>query len=187
MAERLTRSAVVEHAATLSDDIGLEELTITRLGRSLGIAPPGVYRHVADLGDLRGALGQQAAREVAALLSTACAGLAGADALSALAHALRAWAAAHPGRYAALQVAPHPDDADGQAAAGEVIAVIASALRAYRLAGDDLTDAIRLIRSTLHGFVALERGGGFRQPRDVDASFARIVTSLDAVLGGWSQ
>ena len=186
MAERLSRGAVVEHAASLSDDIGLDELTITRLGRSLGIAPPGVYRHVADLGDLRRALGRQAAREVAAVLSSACAGLAGADALTALATALREWAARHPGRYAALQVAPDPDDADGRAAAEEVLAVIASALRAYRLAGDDLTDAIRFVRSTLHGFVVLEQTGGFRQPRSLDATFARIVASLDAALSGWS-
>lgn len=186
MAERLTRSAVVDRAAALSDDIGLDELTITKLGRSLGIAPPGVYRHVADLGDLRGALGRQAAREVAAALSTACAGLSGAEALAALAHTLRAWAAQHPGRYAALQLAPDPDDADGQAAAQGVIAVIASALRAYRLDGDDLTDAIRLIRATLHGFVTLEQGGGFAMSRSLDATFARVIDSLDTVLAGWS-
>lgn len=186
MAERLTRSTVIDRAASLSDDIGLEELTITKLGRSLGIAPPGVYRHVADLADLRSALSQQASREVAGVLSAACAGLSGADALAALAHTLRAWAAQHPGRYAALQVAPDPGDAVGQAAAEGLIAVIASALRAYRLAGDDLTDAIRLIRSALHGFVALEQGGGFKQPRSLDATFARVIASLDAVLTAWS-
>lgn len=187
MAERLTRAAVIDRAASLSDDIGLEALTITKLGRSLGIAPPGVYRHVTDLSDLRGALGQQAAREIAGVLSAACAGLSGADALAALAHTLRAWAARHRGRYAALQVAPDPGDVVGQTAAGELIAVVASALRAYRLADDDLTDAIRLIRSTLHGFVALEQASGFKQARSVDATFARVIASLDAVLTGWSS
>lgn len=187
MAERLTRDAVVDHAASLSDDIGLDELTITKLGRSLGIAPPGVYRHVTDLGDLRNAVSQQAAREVAAALSGACAGLSGADALAALATTLRTWARQHPGRYAALQVAPDPDDTNGQAAAQGLICVIASALRAYRLEGDDLTDAIRLIRSTLHGFVSLEQSEGFKQARSLDATYMRVVASLDAVLTGWSS
>lgn len=185
MAERLNRSTVVARAASLADEIGLDQLTITKLGRALGIAPPGVYRHVTDLDDLRDAIGQQAAQEAATVLSAACAGLSGADALAALATTLRAWAAEHPGRYAALQIAP--DDADGQEAADGLIAVIASALRAYRLTGDDLTDAIRLLRSTLHGFAALEQGGGFKQPRDVDVTFARIVASLDAMLTGWSS
>ncbi|MCA0250680.1 MAG: WHG domain-containing protein [Actinobacteria bacterium] len=187
MAERLTRSTVVARAASLADETGLDQLTITKLGRALGIAPPGVYRHVTDLDDLRSAIGQQAAREAAAVLSAACAGLSGADALTALATSLRVWGAEHPGRYAALQIAPDPEDADGQAVADGLIAVIASALRAYRLTGDDLTDAIRLLRSTLHGFVALEQAGGFKQPRDVDLTFARIVASLDTMLTGWSS
>ncbi len=178
---------MIDRAASLVDEIGLDQLTITKLGRALGIAPPGVYRHVNDLGDLRRALGRQAAREVAAVLSTACAGLSGQDALTALAGTLRAWAVRHPGRYAALQVAPDPGDTDGQAAAEHLIAVIASALRAYRLTGDDLTDAIRLIRSTLHGFVILEQSGGFKQPRDIEATLARIIASLDTVLTAWSH
>lgn len=40
MDERLSRATVIERAAALSDEIGLEELTITKLGRALGIAPP---------------------------------------------------------------------------------------------------------------------------------------------------
>lgn len=187
LAERLNRTAVVERAARLSDGLGLSELTITKLGRELGIAPPGVYRHVTDLGDLRAAIGRQAAHQVAGALSSACAGLSGCDALIALAVALRSWALAHPGQYEALQIAPEPDDAAGQAAAAEVLTAIASALRAYALAGDDLTDAIRFIRATLHGFVALELGNGFRQPRSLDATYERAVASLDTVLRGWSS
>lgn len=186
MAERLNRGLVVEHAACLADDIGLAELTITKLGRSLGIAPPGVYRHVTDLSDLRGAIGQQAAREAALVLSTACAGLSGNDALAALADTLRQWASRHPGRYASLQIAPDLEDTAGQAAAEELLTVIASALRAYQLDGDNLTDAIRLIRVTLHGFITLEQNGGFKQPRSIDATFARIVASLDTVLTAWA-
>ncbi|GAB3294583.1 TetR/AcrR family transcriptional regulator [Epidermidibacterium keratini] len=187
MAERLNRNAVVERAAELADEFGLAEVTITKLGRALGIAPPGVYRHVTDVDDLRAAVGQRAATEVAGVLAADCAGLSGRDALAALADSLRSWASAHPGRYAALQIAPDPDDVAGQSSADELIAVFASVLRAYELSGDDLTDAIRLIRSGLHGFVALERDGGFKQERSVDATFARLVDSFDVTLRSWAN
>lgn len=187
MAERLNRAIVVDRAARLADSIGLDELTITKLGRALGIAPPGVYRHVVDLDDMRRAIARQAAREVAVDLSAACAGLSGRDALAALSHALRGWAADHPGRYAALQIAPAPDDTEGVAAADELIAVIASGLRAYHLSSAELTDAIRLIRSTLHGFIALELGEGFKQPRSTSATFERIISALDMVLIAWTE
>ena len=65
--------------------------------------------------------------------------------------------------------------------------MLRDALAAYGLEGDDEIDAIRTLRSGLHGFVALERSGGFRQPRDTDATFARIVASLDAVLTQWRR
>ncbi|PII81475.1 hypothetical protein BMH32_00080 [Leucobacter sp. OLJS4] len=185
MAERLNRGAVVARASELVDEIGLDSLTITKLGRALGIAPPGVYRHVADLDDLRSAIAQQAAHDLAAVLTTAGSGRSGSAALHGIADGLRRWAEQHPGRHAALQIAPEPGDADGQAAAERLIRAIADALREYALAGDDLTDAIRFVRSTVHGFVALELGGGFKQARDLDATFDRIVDALDGALSSW--
>ncbi|MFC3399383.1 TetR/AcrR family transcriptional regulator [Microbacterium amylolyticum] len=99
MVSRLTREKVVAQAAALSDEIGFHELTITKLGRSLGIAPPGVYRHVDDLDDVRRAISRLASREAAMDLSSVCAGLSGVDALAALASGLRGWASDHQGRY----------------------------------------------------------------------------------------
>lgn len=186
MAERLNRSVVIDRAALLADEIGLDNLTITKLGRSLGIAPPGVYRHVTDLADLRHAIGQQASHEVAIALSAACTGLSGIDALTTVAHTLRRWAKLHPARYAALQIAPDPDNEQSTAAADELLTVIASVLQAYQLTDEHLTDAIRLIRSTLHGFITLEQGDGFKQPRSLDATFERIIASVDTVLTKWS-
>ena len=69
MAERLSRSKVVVHAATLADKIGLDSLTIIQLGRSLGIAAPGVYRHVTDFTDLQHAISQLASQEAGKILS----------------------------------------------------------------------------------------------------------------------
>jgi AcrR family transcriptional regulator len=186
MAKRLSRDAVAARAADLADEIGLGEVTITKLGRALGIAPPGVYRHVTDLPDLRRAIAAHAAGDAIGTLAAAIAGLSGVDALTALADTLRSWARQHPGRYAALQIAPDASDAAGQASAGELLAVFSATLRAYRLTGDDLTDAIRLIRATLHGFVALELGDGFKQPRDLNATYHRIIISLDTVLNSWT-
>lgn len=182
MNQRLNRTAVVKRAAELADEIGFEQLTFTKLGRALGIAPPGVYRHVSDLDDLRRAISHNSARNVAVVLSSACAGLSGHQALSALAQALRDWAAMHPAQYAALQIAPDPNDTEGQEAAHELISVFASTLRSYQLEGNDLIDAIRLIRSTLHGFITLELSEGFKLERPIDLTFERIIIALDAML-----
>lgn len=186
MAKRLNRTAVVEQATVLANRIGLDGLTITKLAKELGIAAPGVYRHISDIDDLRRAISQQATREITALLSVSCAGLSGVDALHALASTLRTWAAQYPASAVALQIAPDPNDGEGVAAAEELISVLAVALRNYQLSGDDLTDAIRLIRSTIHGFIILELSQGFKQPRASSDTFERIINALDMVLREWS-
>jgi hypothetical protein len=37
----------------------------------------------------------------------------------------------------------------------------------------------------MHGFVALEAGGGFGLPQSVDASYHRLVDALDTALRAW--
>jgi hypothetical protein len=57
--------------------------------------------------------------------------------------------------------------------------------RAYGLGDPDLTDAIRLVRSTFHGYASLEAIGAFRDPRDVQASWERGVNALATLLENW--
>jgi hypothetical protein len=60
-------------------------------------------------------------------------------------------------------------------------------LRAYGLAEPDLTDAVRLLRATFHGYCALEAAGGFADPRDVRASWDKAVDALHVALENWPR
>lgn len=63
--------------------------------------------------------------------------------------------------------------------------VIFSALAGYDLTREQTVDATRMLRASLHGFIALEAAGGFMLPLDVDRSFAVMVTALDRALCDW--
>jgi hypothetical protein len=65
-----------------------------------------------------------------------------------------------------------------------VVEAVLAVLRGYRLEGDEAIHAVRLIRSSLHGFVTLERAGGFQIPLALDETFERLVTMLDRGLRG---
>jgi hypothetical protein len=122
------------------------------------------------------------ARELTAALQAAAAGRARTDALEAVADAYRAYAHAHPGVYAAIQRAPaagSEPDAEHPLAAAELVGVLVAVLRGYGLHGDDAVHAVRMLRAALHGFVSLEREGGFAIPIDVDESYRRLVHTLD--------
>lgn len=60
-------------------------------------------------------------------------------------------------------------------------------LRAYGLEEPDLTDAVRLLRSTFHGYCALEASGGFGAPRDVQKSWKRAIDALHVLLQNWPR
>src|SRR6202042_1976759 len=93
--------------------------------------------------------------------------------------AYRAYAAAHPGSYAALQRLSDPSDPEAAAAARAVVEVVVAVLRGYRLDGAEAIHHVRAIRAALHGFVALEADGGFGIPLSVDESFRRLVGALE--------
>jgi AcrR family transcriptional regulator len=176
----LDAEAVVAAAAALADADGLAQLTLARLAAALGIRTPSLYAHVDGLGDLLVRLGARGARELTVVLQVAAAGRARGDALRAVALAYREYAHAHPGTYAAMQVAS--DNPEFQAAGAEVVGLIVSVLRGYDLKDESAIHAVRAIRSALHGFVSLEREGGFGLPVDIDASYDNLVTMLDAGL-----
>ena len=115
-------------------------------------------------------------------IAAAAAGLAGEDALRATAHAYRAYALANPGCYEAMLAAPGDSDREVADAAARVLALLAAILRAWELDEQQTIDAIRVLRSGLHGFVVLERDGGFALERDLDASFERLTDTLVAGL-----
>lgn len=71
------------------------------------------------------------------------------------------------------------------AASGALVGVAVAVLSGYRIAGGDLVDAVRILRSALHGFVALEQAGGFGLPTSVDATFARLVDGPDTAFRSW--
>ncbi len=178
----LSRPLVVRAAADLADEAGFDGLTLAALAERLGVAVPSLYKHVAGLGALRREVSILALGELADAVGAASQETSGEDwsaRLRALATAYRAYAHAHPGRYAATIRASAAGDAEHAAQAGRLLQAVLDLLAERGLEGDAAVDATRGLRAGLHGFVALEAAGGFGLPRDVDRSFERLVAILD--------
>ena len=171
----LNRAAVVQAAATLIDTMGLEQVTLADLAERLEIRIPSLYNHIQGMEGLRRELALLGLHELAARMGQVVMGKAGDEAIFALAHAYRAFAKEHPGLYAATQHAPASDDIELQKAAQAAIDVLLKVLSAYNLQAEDALHAIRLLRSTIHGFTALEIAGGFELPLELDETFRRLI------------
>jgi hypothetical protein len=59
-------------------------------------------------------------------------------------------------------------------------------LRGYDIEGEEQTHAVRLLGSTVHGYVTLELGGAFSHSApDTDETWARVLDALDSLLRSW--
>jgi AcrR family transcriptional regulator len=182
----VTHERVVAEAAAVADDVGLERLTLAAVAQRLGVTVPSLYKHVDGLDALKRDLAVLGLRELTAALSSAAVGRARTDALHAIANAYRDFATAHPGRAAAAVSAPAPDDAEHLAAAQAAYAVLVAVLDGYGIGGTNATDAVRALRTVMHGFVALEAAGGFGLPASVDATYTRLIDALDVTFAAWA-
>jgi AcrR family transcriptional regulator len=178
---------VVDEAELIADEVGLSQLTLAVLAERLGVRQPSLYKHVEGLGAVHRSIAVRAKRELGETLGRAAIGRSRGDAIIAISEAYRRWALAHPGRYAAAQRAPAAGDLEDEAVSRAAVQVVSDVLAGYNLRGDDAVDAIRAMRAALHGFVALEVGGGFGLPVDVDRSFDRLVSGLVTAFARWAE
>ncbi|MCF2435169.1 WHG domain-containing protein [Streptomyces thinghirensis] len=165
-----------------------ERHRLRALARHFGVKDASLYTHVRNLQDLRVRVRALAGGELIDEIAAAVAGRAGKEALAAFAGAYRAYALRHPGRYAATQirvdqslVAPTPPPCAAPPRSPTACSV--------PTAWPNPTSPTRyaMLRSTFHGYCALEAAGGFGAPRDVQASWDKAVDALHVALANWPR
>ncbi|MEU4877304.1 TetR-like C-terminal domain-containing protein [Streptomyces sp. NPDC021608] len=187
----LTTDRLVEAAAELADEAGFDHVSVSALARRFGVKDASLYSHVGSLRELRTRLALFVGAEMIDRIAADVVGLAGKDALAAFAGAYREYALRHPGRYAATQIRIDQEldreltaNSPALRRTGEITYGM---LRGYGLDEPDLTDAVRLLRSTFHGYCLLEANGAFGAPRDVRRSWDKAVDALHTALTHWPR
>src|SRR5947209_6813667 len=178
----LDKANVVEEAAKLVDEEGLEQLSLGRLAERLGVRTPSLYNHVAGLPGLKRDLALYCLRDLLDRILRTTIGKSHAEAIFAFANVYRTYARETPGRYSLTLQAPELGDQELQAAAQQLVDVLRAVLAPYKLSDEEAIHAIRSLRSIVHGFSSLEVAGGFRMPVDLDASFQWLINLFIAGL-----
>jgi AcrR family transcriptional regulator len=181
----LTAGDVVRAGAELADEAGYGRVTLGMVAERLGVRPPSLYKHVASLADLQHRVATLAMTELGEVIRDAMLGRSGAEALAALARAMRSYVTAHPGRYTATVGAEFTGPGDPLLAAStRVIETLGAALHGYGIAQADVVHAIRTLRCLLHGFAVLQAGQAFQWSPDADESFEWLLGFMDRGLRG---
>lgn len=176
--EPLSAELVIQTAAVIADEHGIDSLTLTTVAKTLGTSQPALYRHVDSYDDLIRSLGLQAREMLAQRLTESAVGVAGEDAVRAVGLAWRKMVAEHPGLYAATDRFPCAGDPELEAAVDRVIRTLQMALADFDLSEDREVHVARTMRSAFHGFTHLEAGDGHPLEQDLDDSFDQLIELL---------
>jgi AcrR family transcriptional regulator len=181
----LTPATVVDAAAMLADEEGLDAVTVSALARRLGVQTPSLYSHVRDHAAVVDGITVIALSELSTRIAEATAGRAGRAALRGFAETYRTYAQQHPGRWQSLQRRAGPDAVRSDAAR-TLVALTDAVLLGYELPASERVHAIRMMGSAIGGFLALERIGSFDHSDPApDESWDRMIDALDTLLWAW--
>lgn len=179
---RLNRETVVEMAAHIADTEGIDAVTLMRIATDAGVTQPALYKHVSGIEELWKLMSLRGRAILTDSLRRAIDGRSGDDAVRAAAGAWRDMCLSHPGLYAATDRVPLLGDAEVETALWGVIDALSSSLDGYGLDDETRAHCARSLRSSLHGFVTLERDGGHPEPFATDESLDRLVSLFCAGL-----
>ena len=174
---------MVRAGADLADEAGIGSLSLAALAERLGVRPPALYKHVDSIGDLQHRIATLAMTELGDVLRDALQCKSGVDAICALFRTTHSYVAEHPGRYFATTTAEFQDDHDPLlTASARVIDSIRAVLSGYGIHPDELDHAIRMLRSTIHGYALLQAANAFHWSNDPDETIAWMIRFVDAGL-----
>ncbi len=176
----LDSQRVLDEAAVLADEEGLDAVTLTKIANRLGVRQPALYRHVASYDDLIRSLGLRGRELLAERLNRAALGVAGPAAVRALGAAWRAVVQESPGQYAATDRYPCAGDDELEAAVERIVTIIAASLGSFDLTESERIHVARGLRSAFHGFAHLESGDGHPHPHDLEETFSGLIDLLIA-------
>jgi AcrR family transcriptional regulator len=178
---RTSLEEIVRAARYLLEADGLEQLTMLRVAKAVGVRAPSLYKHVRDRGDLIRMIGNDAVTELTVRLAAAT----GADdprrELQDMTRVLRGFAHDYPETYTVLwsrlPEAWRFDDELNVQAPRPFLRIVAA------LVGEEEgLPAARMCVAWAHGFISMELAGAFRRGGNLDAAFEFGLEHLTATL-----
>ncbi|WP_246580700.1 TetR/AcrR family transcriptional regulator [Deinococcus aestuarii] len=156
---KLSPEAILQTALDLLEGGGEGGLNMRSLAERLGVRPSSLYRHYPDRAALVAALEDHAALGLHERLREAAQSRRPGEALRAAAHAYLDYSRTHPHLYGLL-LAPRPPAPAGPGPGKDLWNLVLRLVGAVTGDADDTAAAVAYW-AFLHGYVQLERSGGF--------------------------
>ena len=153
---RIDFDTVVNTALQLADQQGLGALTLSNVAEVLEVRPSALYTHIDGADHLHYVVAVTATNNLTNAVRNAAIGVAGRDAVESTVLAYHQFATDHPGQYRATLAPPTGEDDHLDTACSDLLDVFQLVLAGLGLNHAEADAAAVSMRSTLHGFMALQ-------------------------------
>lgn len=174
----LDQQAVLQAAIEIANEHSFDEVTLAVLAKKLEIRTPALYNHVNGLPDLRNKMTIYGLNQLTDTMTQVAVGRTQDEAVFAIAESYLSFAREYPGLYEATQSSRGWQDEEVKKAAEALLDIVFRVLNTYELDEEATIHTARGFRSLLHGFVSIERQGGFAMPIDLDVSFRFLIDTF---------
>lgn len=174
----LNRDIILREAAKCINEQGYQKLSLALLSSRLDVKPPAMFKHYHNLDELKESLALYGLKMLKQHLQDSVTAKSGEPALIALCHAYRNFAKTNRGIYQAIRPSYFGKNKEIEQAAHQVMSIIISVLKGFEISEENYIHLLRVIRSSLHGFIVLELEFGFGMPASINVSFEHQINAI---------
>lgn len=174
----LTRQIILDRTIQLINEQGYYKLSFALLASVFNVKPPAMFKHYNNLDELKEALTLYGVRKLKQSLQDSVTGKSGEEAVRAICHSYRDFAKTNYGIYQSIQSKYFKKNKEIEHAAMQLMGVIINVLKGFNIVEENYIHLLRVIRSSLHGFIVLEVEFGFGMPGSIDESFEHQINAL---------
>lgn len=181
----LDKKTIIETAANIADEKGIMNVSLKVLANELGIKSPSLYKHFnGGLDELNKELMLYGWRSLENEITRAAIGKSKDDAITSICYAYRNFVSKHKGLFEAMQWYNMYQSEEHLQATQGIIDILFQVLEAYDLTEEQKVHCVRMLRSFLQGFSAIESHDGFGNPTPLNNTFN---FALKTILNGISD
>jgi len=174
----LTREIILRKAIEVINSQGYQKLSLAILSTEFNVKPPAMFKHYKGITELKEALTLIGLKMLKQYLQDSVTGKSGEQALASLCHAYRSFAKENKGLYQAIQPSFFGKNKEIEQAAMQLMGIMISVLKGFNIAEENYIHLLRVMRSSLHGFVILEIEFHFGMPGSIEKSFEHQINAI---------
>lgn len=181
MKHGVNEDRIIEASARLSEEVGMENLTLKIIADELKIKSPSLYNHVAGLDDIKRKLMIYGWNQIESRMINAAAGVSGYDALRSMSYAFYDYATGNKGIFNAMLWYNKYENEITKQTTSRLFDLLFRILTSLHISQENINHIIRTLRSFLEGYALLVNNNAFGHSLPVKESFD---LSVEIIING---